>query len=418
MRFFNFISNLSTKKLMALNLVVDFFSLLLFVWLALPLNPQSAGQEAGIIKRTTSQAEKTKASFLPFPSPSPSLLPSPLPSPSPSPPAEPFKITIPKLNVAANITKVGFIEESGKMEVPQNAMEVGWYQYGPPPGEPGAAVLTGHYDTLTGAPAIFYSLGNLASGDDFYITNEQGEQLKYVVEEIKNLPLYNFPKDLIYGERDFSQVSLLTCAGVWNPSARLYSHRLAVIAKEDPFYKKTDYLVKIPSEQQLVEQFVIQGFEKDERERQEELAGVYLRLEAKQGKISLFAASDNREVIAIDAVLEYNPEALEIDTSTVAFGNHFSAYNIQKVNNNHVVQLSLFTNPFWQTKEPFNSGNKEVKIAELYYGVKDSGLGQTRVGLVAKDKAIFSKVLKLAPGKEVHQAEDILNIAQGVVVSF
>jgi len=402
---------------MALNLVVDFLSLILFVWLALPSNLQGVTSEATIFKKTTSfpQTEKPKASFLPLPSPLPS--PSPSSSPSPSPLPAPFKITIPKLNIAANIAKVGFIEETGKMEVPQNAMEVGWYQYGPPPGEPGAAVLTGHYDTPTGAPAIFYYLGNLASGDDFYITNEQGQQLKYVVEEIKNLPLYNFPKDLIYGERGYSQVSLLTCAGVWNPAAHLYSHRLAVIAKEDPYYKKTDYLVKIPAEQQLVEQFVIQGFEKDERERQN-LAGVYLRLKASQGKIGLFAASDNQEVIAIDAVLEYDPEALEIDTLTVAFGGHFSAYNIQKVNNNHVVQLSLFTNPFWQTKEPFNSEDKEIKIAELYYKVKDSSLGQTRVELAAKDKAIFSKALKLAPGKEVHQAEDILNTVQGVIINF
>lgn len=398
-KFLQLINRLSTKQLLVINIMLVVVCGAIFVVML-----------------------SAKTSFIKFSrkaglnsTPRPVAAPTPTPTPAPNP----VRITIPKMNINTGIVGVGLVSETKQMDVPENAMEVGWYKYGPSPGETGAAILNGHLDTPTGAPAIFYFLNSLIAGDEFYITNEIGERMKFIVNEVYNLPLDNFPKDLIYGKRDYSQVSLITCSGIWNQATKSYSNRIAVIAKKDPAYLETDYLVEIPSKKEAAEQFIVQTFAPERHNRQINLPGVYLRLEPKQGKIAVFLATSNQNVIAADVVLRFDPQVLEINTSIAAFTNEFASFNIHRVNN-HTVRLSLFTDPSWKTKVAVNSKDKEIKIAEVDYSlrVKDFSLRQTMIDLVKAGQTPSSVVLKPIAGKEVHQSENILDTVQGTVVKI
>lgn len=149
-----------------------------------------------------------------------------VPSPSPTP-APPIQLEIPKINVIAQIKPVG-LDPGGKMGVPENANEVGWYNLGAKPGEKGNAVLDGHLDTVTGAPAIFYDLTKLEMGDFVYLTDESGKKYTYVVKN-KASYLYNqFPIDEIFGFSDNQNLNLITCEGYFDNRSQNYSHRTVV----------------------------------------------------------------------------------------------------------------------------------------------------------------------------------------------
>jgi sortase (surface protein transpeptidase) len=85
--------------------------------------------------------------------------------------AAPARIRIPSIGVDAFVQDVG-IGKSGNMAVPTNYDDVGWYRYGPAPGEKGSAVIDGHVDNGFGLPAVFSRLSELEAGDDIYIDTE------------------------------------------------------------------------------------------------------------------------------------------------------------------------------------------------------------------------------------------------------
>ncbi len=72
----------------------------------------------------------------------------------PAPVSFPKILSIPKLEVNAEIETVG-LDNKGAMDVPKNAMNVAWYNLGPKPGEKGNAVMAGHLDTITLARLYF-----------------------------------------------------------------------------------------------------------------------------------------------------------------------------------------------------------------------------------------------------------------------
>lgn len=140
---------------------------------------------------------------------------------------EPQNLIIPKINVNAVIEQVGEDLE-GKMDVPKEAQNVGWYEFGYKPGEKGSAVLAGHLDTVTGAPAVFYNLGQLQIGDEVIVTDKSGKNMLFTVTKVQSYPFDQVPLQDIFTNNDKPRLNLITCTGTWNVGARNYSNRLVI----------------------------------------------------------------------------------------------------------------------------------------------------------------------------------------------
>src|SRR5476649_486493 len=67
--------------------------------------------------------------------------------------SRPVFLEIPRFNIIANIESVA-MDKEGRMDVPKKAEDVAWYNLGYTPGEKGNAVLDGHLDKSSGAPAV------------------------------------------------------------------------------------------------------------------------------------------------------------------------------------------------------------------------------------------------------------------------
>lgn len=142
----------------------------------------------------------------------------------------PLRLSIPKLDIDAPFEEPLGITESGEVAVPEEYETVGWYQYGPPPGEFGPSVVLGHVDSHTG-PAVFYSLGQLAKGDEIFIERDDGSVAVFSVTALERPSQDEFPTERVYGNIDHAGLRLITCTGTYDQSEERYSHNLIVFAK-------------------------------------------------------------------------------------------------------------------------------------------------------------------------------------------
>ena len=114
--------------------------------------------------------------------------------------------------------------------VPDSYDEVGWYQYGPTPGEIGPSVVLGHLDSFAG-PAVFFPLGQVVPGDKIYIDRADGTRVTFVVDRLERHEQSGFPTEKVYGDLDYAGLRLITCSGAFDRGQQVYSHNLIVFAR-------------------------------------------------------------------------------------------------------------------------------------------------------------------------------------------
>lgn len=144
----------------------------------------------------------------------------------------PSRLTIPKINVDAAVEYVGVTAE-GIMDIPKAPDDVGWFKFGPRPGEEGSAVIAGHFGWKDGIPAVFDNLHTLRKGDRLYVEDEKGTKTAFVVREIR---AYDAKADAseVFGSSDGKiHLNLITCQGVWNKTKQSYSTRLVVFTDKE-----------------------------------------------------------------------------------------------------------------------------------------------------------------------------------------
>ena len=144
--------------------------------------------------------------------------------------AYPEKLIIPKLNVRANVESVGE-DDSGRMDVPKDDLNVAWWKYGAKPGGLGNAVLAGHLDTKIGDPAVFYELNNLEVGDEITVKDIENNTLTFIVSAKEIYIDDSFPLDEVFGATDKTRLNLITCTGYFDRGEKNYSDRLVVYSE-------------------------------------------------------------------------------------------------------------------------------------------------------------------------------------------
>lgn len=196
-------------RLSLLKVVFVAFTLMLLFYLAYGLSEKQVGQrqpqnapQPPETKKQTSAIETKKES-----------------------PGLPVRLRIPKINVEATIEFTGLTSE-GAMEVPSNAINVGWFKLGPRPGEKGSAVIAGHFDGDNGGAGIFTNLNKLREGDELYIETNKGTSVAFVVRESRTYDPGH--ADEVFSRSDGAHLNLITCDGVWDGVKKSYSKRLVV----------------------------------------------------------------------------------------------------------------------------------------------------------------------------------------------
>jgi LPXTG-site transpeptidase (sortase) family protein len=139
----------------------------------------------------------------------------------------PVRLIIPKINVDAHILYMG-VTAAGDMDVPADLENVGWYKYGPHPGDTGSAVIAGHLEGVKDL-GVFIGLDKLQKGDDISILDDKGATTNFVVRESRAYPQKERPSEIFHSDTG-AHLNLITCTGIWNNTTKRYSQRLVVFA--------------------------------------------------------------------------------------------------------------------------------------------------------------------------------------------
>jgi sortase (surface protein transpeptidase) len=142
----------------------------------------------------------------------------------------PLTLRIPSIHVSAEFETPLGLSPEGAVEVPVAYDTVGWYKYGPTPGEIGPAVIFGHVDTVEG-PAVLYSLGQVHEGDEVIIEREDGSTVIFEIQDFERVKQCEFPNDKVYGNLPYAGIRIITCSGVFDKKSQNYSHNLIVYGK-------------------------------------------------------------------------------------------------------------------------------------------------------------------------------------------
>ncbi|WP_322779249.1 class F sortase [Frankia sp. Cas4] len=151
-----------------------------------------------------------------------------MPEPARTSDNRPTFLRIPVLATAAAVGSVG-LEPDGTLQVPTAWGDIGWYEYGPRPGEVGAAVLVGHYDSTTG-PAVFYQLDKIKKSDMIDVSLADGTVAHFAVDRIQEVSKATFPVAEVYGKVDRPELRLITCGGDFDRKTHHYVDNMIVFA--------------------------------------------------------------------------------------------------------------------------------------------------------------------------------------------
>jgi sortase (surface protein transpeptidase) len=142
----------------------------------------------------------------------------------------PVRIVIPAISVNAPVTQVGRSAD-GTIQVPPLTDHdlVGWYKYGPAPGQRGAAAILGHVDSYTGI-SVFFKLKYLRPGDRVYVALADGHEATFAVDGAEEVPKSHFPTASVYGTVSYPGLRLITCGGGFSTVTRHYLNNIIVFA--------------------------------------------------------------------------------------------------------------------------------------------------------------------------------------------
>jgi len=167
---------------------------------------------------------------LPAATPSSSDSPSVSPTVAPQPPRLAIVgLQIPGLDIDAPIVTLG-VDSDGAMQTPAGPSEVGWYNFSSHPGMGGNLVFSGHLDYVNYGPAVFWRLAEVSPGDAIRVLLEDGTVATYTVSDVQRYDEATAPVQAIIGPTDVETVTLITCAGSFDPASREYNQRLVVRA--------------------------------------------------------------------------------------------------------------------------------------------------------------------------------------------
>ena len=142
---------------------------------------------------------------------------------------QPVAVHIPALGLDAPTVPVGVVPNSTLLEAPADAATLGWYEFGPAPGEAGSSVIAGHVDH-NGRRGAFFGLIRLDPGATVTVDYQDGSSRAWRVVARRQYPKSELPLDMLFARTGDPTLALVTCGGLFDASKRSYRDNVVVLA--------------------------------------------------------------------------------------------------------------------------------------------------------------------------------------------
>ncbi len=151
--------------------------------------------------------------------------------------ARPTRVRVNSVGIDAAVDPTG-VEPDGTVVIPADAYRVGWYRFGPAPGNNrGSAVLVGHVDSRTQGRGALYPLRGVHVGDRVVVTVADraglGRDVVYRVVARESINKQRVPFAELFGRSGSPRLTLITCGGAYVKERGGYQDNLVVTAVPD-----------------------------------------------------------------------------------------------------------------------------------------------------------------------------------------
>jgi len=163
------------------------------------------------------------------------------------PVADPAAISIPKIGAHSELIKLGLNADGSLQTPPVDQPGLGgWFAGARPdvdgdeiaPGERGSSVVAAHVDGVIdgkkGQPGLFFKLRELVPGDEVFISQADGGQLRFLVERVASFDKSAFPSAEVYEAADMPRLNLVTCGGPFQRDVGHYRDNLVIFTTLAP----------------------------------------------------------------------------------------------------------------------------------------------------------------------------------------
>ena len=143
----------------------------------------------------------------------------------------PIHVSIKERNISADIVEVG-LQADGTLDTPKKWNEAGWYKKSAKPGEEGNVIINAHFDDNLGRPAAFWQLKNATVGDTVLLEDSLGRLYAYQIVDSFLVDIKDPDRlEVLEDTKGKSELTLITCGGIWLPGQSTYDKRLVVKAE-------------------------------------------------------------------------------------------------------------------------------------------------------------------------------------------
>ncbi len=145
----------------------------------------------------------------------------------------PTRFTIERLDVDMPVRAVG-VARDGEMALPRTPAEVGWYEFGPRPGDPrGATVLAAHLDMPGYGVGPITAVEKLRRGDTL-VVRSAGTTTRYAVSDVRSVRKAQLDLPALFARNGAPVLRVVTCAGAFDPETKSYDRNVVVTATPVP----------------------------------------------------------------------------------------------------------------------------------------------------------------------------------------
>lgn len=141
----------------------------------------------------------------------------------------PVHLDVPTLGLDVPVVAVGQ-DADGRMAVPEDVNDAGWYRHGPAPGGAGNAVIAGHVDDREQGLGAFHELVDLAVGDAVVVTADDGTTTSWEVTGRELIDKSALDVQALFRRTGPTQLVLITCGGEFDRTGRSYRANVVVVA--------------------------------------------------------------------------------------------------------------------------------------------------------------------------------------------
>lgn len=142
----------------------------------------------------------------------------------------PDRLRIDAARLDVPVVAVG-VAADGQMALPPDPATIGWYQFGPGPGEDhGSVVLGGHLDSKEFGAGPLVRLRQLRPGAQVVLRSTDGSVTAYRVQRVEEVRKSRLAIDKVFDRDGARLLRIITCGGPYDRNGGGYRDNLVVTA--------------------------------------------------------------------------------------------------------------------------------------------------------------------------------------------